>query len=80
MSRLEAQFGASFMKLERDGLRNLRFSGVVRGGDLTALRLTPADRLVLHDCEAPDATPADWLLGLELLFRRLGEQAREWET
>jgi len=32
---------------------------------------------VLHDCEAAEATPADWLLGLELIFRRLGEQARE---
>jgi hypothetical protein len=77
MTRLEVQLGASFMKLERDGLNNLRFSGVVRGGDLTALRLSPADRLVLHDCEASEATPADWLLGLELIFRRLCEQAKE---
>jgi hypothetical protein len=77
MTRFVAQLGASFVKLERDALHNLRFSGIVRGSDLTGLNLSPADRLVLHECEAPDATPADWLLGLELIFRRLGEQAKE---
>jgi hypothetical protein len=47
----------------------------IPGGDLMRARFDRFDRLLLADCQSPDATVADSLLALELIVRRI-EQAR----
>jgi hypothetical protein len=41
--------------------------------ELVAAKLYPADRALLAECDGPDATVSDRLLGLELLARRIEE-------
>jgi hypothetical protein len=41
--------------------------------DQVRAKLTQHDRAVLAECDSPDATIADRLLGLELLVRRIEE-------
>ncbi len=54
---------------------DIQFSGKIDAHDLFKLKLDPVDQMVLDDCSKPTATGADWLLGLELIFRRLNEQS-----
>lgn len=56
---------------------DLQFSGTVAMTDFENLRLSRFDEAVLADCGGPTTTAADFLLGLELVFRRLMEQAKE---
>lgn len=50
------------------------FRGRFTAHDFVKLHLTPFDRALLDDISKSDATEADWLLGLEMLFRRAKEQ------
>lgn len=52
----------------------LEFRGVIADSDLEELQLDSFDMLVLKDCQSEGRTAADWLLGLELIFRRLIER------
>ena len=63
------------MQIERDPFGTLTFSGTVEAGDLVTLDLGPIERALLREVdEAADATMADYLLVLEMLFRRHQEQ------
>ena len=54
----------------------ISFRGEVRHSDIVRLRLTGIDRALLDDVGGdPKATPSDFLLTLEMLFRRNEEQA-----
>lgn len=60
---------------ERDA--RLEFRIILDDSDFANLRLDDFDRAVLADCSQPESTPADRLLALELIFRRLqGQSAR----
>lgn len=49
----------------------ISFRGEVRMRDLAKLRLSAFDRALLEDISGDmEATPADYLLGLEMIFRR----------
>jgi len=53
----------------------ISFRGEVRTSDLIRLRLSNFDRALLEDINGDArATPADYLLGLEMIFRRHAEQ------
>lgn len=53
----------------------ISFRGEVRHSDLMRMRLSNFDRAILEDISGDaNATPADYLLGLEMLFRRHAEQ------
>ena len=53
----------------------ISFRGEVRMSDLVRLRLNELDRALLDDVGADGkATPADYLLTLEMIFRRHAEQ------
>lgn len=53
----------------------IAFRGEVRMSDLAKLRLSAFDRALLEDISGDTkATPADHLLGLEMIFRRQAEQ------
>lgn len=53
----------------------ISFRGEVRASDLIHLRLNGPDRALLDDINGDtSATHADYLLGLEMLFRRHAEQ------
>lgn len=59
----------------------ISFRGEVRASDLLRLRLDGFDRSLLHDINGDTkATPADYLLGLEMLFRRHAEQTPNDES
>lgn len=59
------------MQIEPDVANlGLRFSGFVA----RALALNPFDSIVLADCWGEGRDAADWLLALELIFRRLRER------
>lgn len=45
--------------------------------DLRNVKLSHFERAVIRECDSPDASLADRLLGLELLARRLEEALRE---
>lgn len=54
----------------------ISFHGEIRMSELARLRLNTLDRALLFDvCEDEKATPADYLLVLEMIFRRSAEQA-----
>ena len=54
----------------------ISFRGEVRMSELSRLRLNKLDRALLDDVGADEkATPADYLLTLEMIFRRHAEQA-----
>jgi hypothetical protein len=65
----------SEMMLERRPNGDIAFSGVLSHADLVRVHLCPFDRAVLDDCEGEGRTPADWALAIELLFRRIEQQA-----
>ena len=46
---------------------------VITQADYDRMRLDPGDRMILDDCDGPDATISDRLLGLELIARRVEE-------
>lgn len=51
------------------------FRGEVRESDLLKIKLDPLDRAVINDVGSdPKASAADFLLALEILFRRHTEQ------
>lgn len=52
----------------------VRFEGHVAAEDLARIKFNPVDRKVLDGCGTANATAADWLLALELIFRRAQEQ------
>lgn len=53
----------------------ISFRGEVRISDLVRLRLNAFDRALLEDINGDTkATSADYLLGLEMIFRRHAEQ------
>lgn len=53
----------------------ISFRGEVRMSDLARLRLSSFDRALLEDISGDTkATGADFLLGLEMIFRRHAEQ------
>ena len=64
-------------KLERSNYsKTIRFSGEITSDELIRLRLTPFAKMLLREVETDDkATAADYLLALEMLYRRWGEQA-----
>lgn len=54
----------------------ISFRGEVRMSDLERLRLNMLDRALLNDVGGDEkATPADYLLTLEMIFRRHAEQS-----
>ncbi len=54
----------------------ISFRGEVRMSDLARLRLNGLDHALLDDVGGDEkATPADYLLTLEMIFRRHAEQA-----
>jgi hypothetical protein len=56
----------------------LTFSGEVTDDDLAELRLTDFDQALIRDVEGdPTAHAADFLLVLEMLFRRHKEQVKQ---
>lgn len=58
----------------------ISFRGEVRTSDLIRLRLSNVDRALLEDINGDaKATPADFLLGLEMIFRRYAEQVPNLE-
>lgn len=59
---------------ERDMQREFRV--VLTDQDFSSLQLSELDRAVLADCDGADRTIADRLLALELIFRRLEQQAK----
>ena len=63
-------------EIGRDGAtQNLTFKGTITMRDLSALRLDKMDAALLADVDGDsDATAADYLLVLEMLYRRHGEQ------
>jgi hypothetical protein len=63
------------MELRRDVDGSIVFCGRFNAADLLRIRLDPFDRALLDDCGAEGRTAADWLLALEMLFRRAREQA-----
>lgn len=52
---------------------DINFRGTFHHSDMP--ELDNFDEALLIDCSLPDATPADWLLALECLFRRAQEQS-----
>jgi hypothetical protein len=53
----------------------IRFHGVIQQSEYHDLKLDPMDRWKILDCFNPkDSTAADWLLGLEYIFRRLEQR------
>lgn len=56
---------------------DLHFSGVLDHRDLVDARFSAVDRRVLEDCFGENRTAADWILALELTFRRIEEARRE---
>lgn len=56
---------------------DLHFSGVIDYRDLERATFSAVDRRVLEDCFAENRTAADWILALELTFRRIEEGRRE---
>lgn len=53
----------------------ISFRGEVRMSDLARLRLNMLDRALLNDVGRDEkSTPADYLLTLEMIFRRHAEQ------
>lgn len=62
------------MRLERTMEGDLLFSGSVSVADFAHLRLDNLDRALLDDCNGEARSAADWLLALEMLFRRMSEQ------
>lgn len=52
---------------------DIHFSGTVSASDLITLRLDSFDRMLLDDCSRSNKSH-DWLLLLEMIFRRLNEQ------
>lgn len=58
----------------------ISFRGEVRASDLLKLRLDPLDRSLLDDVGGDSkATPADYLLALEMIFRRFAEQTPNYQ-
>jgi hypothetical protein len=62
------------MRLERNADGDILFSGEVSASDFANLKLDHFDRALLDDCGSKDGSAADWLLALEMLFRRISEQ------
>ena len=56
----------------------VEFRGTISMGELARLQLDPLDRALMREVEEdPNATPADYLLVLEMLFRRHAEHEIE---
>lgn len=53
----------------------IRFSGELTMNELVRLDLSPLDRALVNDVNGSGGQAADYLLVLEMLFRRLSEQA-----
>ena len=63
-------------EIEQDEItRAVTFSGQLDEDEFLSLRLDALDRATLKACGADRASAADFLLGLEVLFRRLGERS-----
>lgn len=54
----------------------IHFNGFVSDADMVLMRLSAADQALFDDCMGADCTAADWLLGIEMLFRRMEEQLK----
>jgi len=63
------------VETSHDDVRNkrIRFEGEISDRDLMQLRLTGFDRKIVEDCRQ-GSTSDDWLLALEIIFRRHREQ------
>lgn len=55
----------------------IRFSGEITPRDLVQLKLDKFDTRLLRDIDGSSAPPADYLLVLEMLFRRYAEQQED---
>jgi hypothetical protein len=55
----------------------LKFHCEVTDEDLVNLKLDAVDLALMRDCGREDRTAADWLLALEMIFRRGLEQGLE---
>lgn len=64
----------STMSMERHITGTIRFKGEISKYDLAELNLNHFDKALLADCFEDGRTAADWLLGFELVFRRIQEQ------
>lgn len=63
------------MQIERNPFGTISFSGTIEVNDLITLDLDPTDLALLREVDADtEATMADYLLVLEMLFRRHQEQ------
>lgn len=51
----------------------IKFSGQIDAEELARLYLDPADRKILNEIEF-GSSMADWLLALQIIFRRLEKQ------
>lgn len=70
-----AQTVKTGMSVTKDHFGNITFSGQMNYFDIARLQLDSFDLAVLEDCSGPEASPAEWLLGLQRLFFRLQEQS-----
>lgn len=53
--------------------RRIEFKGYITEDEIDSLSLSHFDRAVIADCEGRGRRAADWLLALELIFRKLDQ-------
>ena len=58
------------IKLEKDQLtKTIRFYGEISDSDIITIDFNELDKRILSECSSSN-DPSDWLLALELIFRR----------
>ena len=64
------------MRMFRNTDGDLCFDGIISANELIRVNFDAIDHAVINSIGVDGTTAADWLLGLEILFRRMHEQLK----